>query len=249
MMTPEQRFIFDLQGYLLLENVLPPARVQSMCADMEQHGIREPDNNPYKSRFGGFLSWGESWRSLIDDAHVLPVLSELLGPRFRLDHAYGMAMSADIKDEGEGLHHHAGMFYHGSYYVTHGTTMHNGLVVVSFALTDIEPGMGGFACIPGSHKALYPVPKQWYGLADNPMVRQVPQKAGDVLIFTEALTHGTMPWRNPNTERRSALLKYCPHYMQWSSQVMPDDIEGLTPKQKLILQGPSVMSRPKVEEV
>jgi ectoine hydroxylase-related dioxygenase (phytanoyl-CoA dioxygenase family) len=247
MMTDEQRFIFDVQGYLVVEGVLPPERVQRMCAAMEEHGVREPQNNPNASRFGGFLTWGEDWRNLIDEPKLLPILSELLGPRFRLDHAYGMAMRAAGEGGGEGLHHHSAMFEHGCYYVTHRDRMHNGLIVVSYALTDINPGMGGFACIPGSHKALYPVPEQWYSVEDNPMVRQVPQKAGDVLIFTEALTHGTMPWRDPNIERRSVLLKYCPHYMQWTQCTMSSEIEGLTERQKLILQPPYVWQRPTVE--
>jgi ectoine hydroxylase-related dioxygenase (phytanoyl-CoA dioxygenase family) len=247
MMNDQQRFTFDVQGYLVIENVLSPERVQRMRNDMEEHGIRNPENDPSQSRFGGFLQWGEEWRALLDEPRVLPVLSELLGPRFRLDHAYGMAMRAGGEGGGEGLHHHAGMFEHGCYYVTHGTKMHNGLIVVSYALTDIEPGMGGFACIPGSHKALYPVPPEWYSVYDNPLVRQVPQKAGDVLIFTESLTHGTMRWQDPTRERRSVLLKYCPHYMQWSRTPVSSDISGLTERQKLILQPPYVWERPIVE--
>jgi phytanoyl-CoA dioxygenase PhyH len=243
MMTEEQRFVFDLQGYLVVEGVLSPEQVRRMASDMGREGIRAPENNPSRSRFGGFLGWGEDWRSLIDHPRILPVLAELLGPKFRLDHAYGMAMRAEGASGGEGLHHQAGMFHHGCYYVTHGQTMHNGLVVVSYALTDIDPGSGGFCCIPGSHKAQFPMPRKWYGLEDNPLVRQVPQKAGDALIFTEALTHGTMLWTNPHGERRSVLLKYCPLYMQWAGKPMDSGIPGLTERQKLILEGPHVWER------
>ena len=246
-MTDEQRFIFDIQGYLVVEGVLPPERVQRMCVAMEDHGIREPQNNPNFSRFGNFLGWGDDWRNLIDEPAILPILTALMGPRFRLDHAYGMAMRAAGEGGGEGLHHHSGMFEYGCFYVTHHDRMHNGLVVVSYALTDIEPGMGGFACIPGSHKANYPVPEKWYSVYDNPMVRQVPQKAGDDLIFTESLTHGTMPWRDPDKERRSVLLKYTPHYMNWSQHSVTADIEGLTERQKLMLEPPYVWQRPIVE--
>src|SRR5690606_19047212 len=121
--------------------------------------------------------------------------------------------------------------------------MHNGLIVVSFALTDIDPGIGGFACIPGSHKALYKTPQKYYSVENNPIAIQVPQKAGDVVIFTEALTHGTMPWRNKTGERRSVLLKYCPHYMQWSTRTMEVNTDQLTERQRLILQGPYVANR------
>lgn len=44
-------------------------------------------------------------------------------------------------------------------------------------------------------------------------------------------------------ERRAALLKYCPHYMQWSGRPMNSEIDGLTERQKLILQGPYVAQR------
>lgn len=243
-MTPEQRFIFDVQGYIVVENVLPPEQVKRMLADMDAHDIKNPNNDPSKSRFGGFLSWSPDWHGLIDHPKITPLLVEMLGPKFRLDHAYGMAMSANGARGGEGLHHEAGMFHHGSYYVTHRDRMHNGLLVVSYSLCDVNPGDGGFCCIPGSHKALYPVPRQWYGLNDNPMVKQPSVKAGDVIIFTEALTHGTMPWTNTHHERRSALLKYCPHYMQWAGKPMDSSFPGLSDRQRLIMQGAYVWERP-----
>ena len=242
-MTEEQKYIFDVQGYLVVESVLSPGQVSTMVADMESQGIREPENDPGKSRFGGFLRWGEEWRALIDQPRIFPILTELIGHKFRLDHAYGMAMRYGGAQGGEGLHHNSAMFEYGCFYVTHGRAMHNGLMVVSYALTDISLGMGGFCCIPGSHKAQFPTPPHWFGLNDNPMVRQVPQRAGDVLIFTEALTHGTMPWLNQETERRSVLLKYCPGYMQWTGNTMPSDIEGLTDRQQQILRGPTVSGR------
>src|SRR5688500_13586993 len=135
MMTDEERYTFDVQGYLVLERVLPPEQVERMVVDMSAKGIRDPQNDPGASRFGGFLAWGDDWRDLIDHPSVLPGLTEIIGPHLRLDHAYGMAMSAKGKRGGEGMHHHAAMFDYGCFYATHGTQMHNGLVVVSYALT------------------------------------------------------------------------------------------------------------------
>jgi len=241
--TDEQRFLFDLQGYIALEGVLDESRLQRMRTAMDEQGIENPRNDPGQSRFGGFLGWGSDWRDLIDHAAILPVLGELLGDRFRLDHAYGMAARSDVDATGQGMHHHAGMFHHGCYYVNHGPNMHNGLVVVSWALNDIPEGGGGFCCIPGSHKAQYDMPGKYYSVEDNPIARQVPQKAGDVVVFTEALTHGTMPWTTGANERRSVLLKYCPHYMQWGQRPMSPDVEGLTERQARILQGAYVWQR------
>src|SRR6188768_38217 len=110
MMTDEQRYLFDLQGYLVVPGVLSAAQVAQYQADMKSHEIKNPDNDPGKSRFVGFLEWGKHWADLIDHPTIMPLLAEMLGPKFRLDHAYGMAMSATGVRGGEGLHHEAGGF-------------------------------------------------------------------------------------------------------------------------------------------
>lgn len=237
-MTDEQRYLFDLNGYLVLERVLPPEQAARMRGEMHEHGVRDAANDPSKSRFGGFLEWGPDWRELIDHPAVLPVLRGIIGGKFRLDHAYGMAMRADGARGGEGLHHEAGLYDHGCYYATHGSRMHNGLVVVSFALSDVPAGAGGFCCIPGSHKALYPLPSRWFGAYDNPLIRHVPLRAGDVVVFTEALTHGTLPWTCATHERRAVLMKFAPAYMQWAkAPIAIARPEEFTRRQLLILEG------------
>ena len=47
-----------------------------------------------------------------------------------------------------------------------------------------------------------------------PYVLQPAVEAGDVLIFTEALVHGTMPWTTDH-ERRCLLYKYSPGHSAW----------------------------------
>lgn len=251
-MTDEQRFLFDLQGFLVVPEVLDAAAVQRMRTAMDAHGVDPPEEKSDDYRFGDFLRWSDDFRRLIDHHAIMPILVDLLGPKFRLDHAYGMATrprrggEAPEKATAHNLHHTAGMFEHGCYYVTHGSRMHNGLIVVSYALTDIAPGVGGFCCIPGSHKAIFPMPRPLFQIEGNPLVKQVPQRAGDALIFTEALTHGTWPWTDPQGERRSVLLKYSPHYMQWAGKPMDAEIAGLTERQRLILQGAYVWQRPAI---
>ena len=45
-----------------------------------------------------------------------------------------------------------GSFSPSSYYHWQNGRMHNGLIVVSFALTDCPPGMGGLAVVPGKDR-------------------------------------------------------------------------------------------------
>jgi ectoine hydroxylase-related dioxygenase (phytanoyl-CoA dioxygenase family) len=252
MLTDEQRYLFDLQGFLVLENMLDKDRIARMQKDMDAKAVDAPDKDSLEYRWGDFLTWGKDWADLIDHPRVMAAMEEMLGPKFRLDHAYGMAMKASNQNTTPGnLHHEGGMFHHGCFYAQHGAKMHNGLMVVSWALTDAPAGSGGFICIPGSHKATYPMSRQWYNPADPRLqelglVKNLSLNAGDVLIFTEALTHGTNPWTNTKNQRRSVLLKYCPHYMQWAEGVIKGD-DSLTDNQKLLIKKAYVWQREAVD--
>ena len=67
---------------------------------------------------------------------------------------------------------------------------------------------------------------------------EVNAKAGDALIFTEALTHGTSDW-NSNHERRSLLYKYCVSNTAWlPDRVQPPENTELTWRQKILFRPP-----------
>ncbi len=82
---------------------------------------------------------------------------------------------------------------------------------VAWALHDEAPGFGevsgGFICIPGSHKAAYPVPRPEATSIDLPQVYKPPLKAGDVLIFG-GVAHGTTAWRS-SWHRRTPIQFMC----------------------------------------
>ena len=61
----------------------------------------------------------------------------------------------------------------------------------------------------------------------GPFVERVTGPAGTAIIFTEALTHGTLPW-NGADERRTIFLKYSPHPLSWSASFLnPNDYAEL----------------------
>jgi ectoine hydroxylase-related dioxygenase (phytanoyl-CoA dioxygenase family) len=96
----------------------------------------------------------------------------------------------------------------------------------------MPPGQGGFACIPGSHKANFSCPGDYATFAGNPgCVVEVPQRAGDVIIFTEALTPGAFPWTAAH-QRRSVLFKYSPGHLAWADWSEPPAglLDLLTPR-------------------
>ena len=77
----------------------------------------------------------------------------------------------------------------------------------------------------------------------------VHQKAGDVVIFTEALTHGTLPWRAGHP-RRSILIKYSPGHLSWGRGRYSDDLRQKmeSEDQRLMLEPPYVSNRKVVTE-
>ena len=84
------------------------------------------------------------------------------------------------------------------------------LLAVALQLSDTRAGDGGFCILPGSHKSNFAPPPEVlaYEEATEAVVQPVLKK-GDVVFFTEAATHGTLPWRS-DTERRTVLYRFAP---------------------------------------
>jgi ectoine hydroxylase-related dioxygenase (phytanoyl-CoA dioxygenase family) len=93
-----------------------------------------------------------------------------------------------------------------------------GLIVVAFELFDTFENDGGFCCIAGSHKGNIELPQSWADLSQgvHPCITRVPARAGDAIIFTEALTHGTLPW-TVDAPRQTVFYKFSPHGTTWSA--------------------------------
>jgi hypothetical protein len=236
-----ERYLFDLQGFLLVESVLTEVEVKTLNHILDQQIAALDHPNQSCLRFDGLLSWGQAYRSLIDHPQITPYLTELLGDNFRLDHEY-----THIIRHGKGpigCHLHGGGTPHdpGQYYLYKGDRMYNGLIAVAYNLTEVLPGEGGFGCIPGSHKSNLPLPASWRNLDHPPgCVREVAAKAGSALIFTEALTHGTLPWQGTG-ERRTLFYKYSPFPSAWSRRYPnSEDYPDLTEAQRRRLKSPGV---------
>ncbi|MCY4531826.1 MAG: hypothetical protein OXC84_05795 [Gammaproteobacteria bacterium] len=81
---------------------------------------------------------------------------------------------------------------------------------------------------------------------DVDWVVQPPMEAGDVLIFTEALIHGTAEWR-ANHERRTLLYKYSPPHSTWAKEFYNlADYPDATEHQRRLLAGPSIEAHERV---
>ena len=118
-------------------------------------------------------------------------------------------------------------------------------VTITWQLRDVEPGLGGFACVPGSHKTQYSMPRG-VRTCDETMglVVQPTMKAGDVLFFMDGgCTHGALAWKNP-VSRRGVLIKYQSKNVNWGGGVIDpqerwgDMVEDMTEAQFAVMRGP-----------
>jgi hypothetical protein len=246
-MTDEERYLFDLRGYLVIPGVLAEEEVAQLNALIDGRELTPPDVSVESQRFGGFLGWDPRFRDLIDHPRILPYLLEMLGPALRLDHAYGIKM----REGSPGLNLHGGgtPYDPAQYYHYRNERMYCGLTVVTWALSDALEGQGGFCCVPGSHKSNVALPAPIRNHSHNPgCTVAVPMRAGDVLIFTEALTHGTLPWTAPH-HRRSLLYKYSPGHQTWGRGSYGEDVrDQATEKQRLLLEPPYVYKRQRLTD-
>lgn len=233
-MTDAERFRFDLQGYLVRRNVLSAGDVEALNAAIDVLDVPPAGTSIQSQRFTDFLPVARRFRDLMDHPAVLGIVAETCGRNVRLDHAYGIIMRRGTS--GLGLHGGGTPFDPAQHYRADNGRIRTGLMAAQWALVDHPPGEGGFVCIPGSHKSGFAVP----GGLDPELVVQVPMRAGDVLVFTEALTHGTAPWQRAQ-DRRTLLYKYSPGNSAYSHAQWPSElVERCTHRQRLLLQPPSV---------
>ena len=256
-MTPEEKFMFDLEGYLVIKDVLSQEELDTLNAIADREFPRDYDDEETDGikgnakgvrRAPSVMNWDKACRNLIDHPKVLPYLIELLGPKYRLDHDYAIFMMQNGKRGSL----HGGkpdLFHH--YYRYQDGVMQCGLSVLTFVLSDAPAGAGGFACVRGSHKSNFRMDLP----ADVRKFERIPEyliqpeaKAGDAIFFTEALAHGTLPWRAEH-ERRTLLYKFGPgHLISAPNGYDVSEYEGLTERQKRILLAPGVHERPDVLE-
>jgi len=242
-MNETEKYLFDIQGYLIVEDALTADEVRALNRLVDAQNLPDPGLESSKGRFNHFLDWGEVFCTLLDHPILMPYLKALLGDGFRLDHYYGIYLR-----KGAGplnLHGGSTPYDPPEYYHFRDGRMYNGLVVVGWNLSDTGPEHGGFCCIPGSHKANNPLPqaiRQQHYQAPGVITPVV--KAGSLVIFTEALTHGTTPWWGDH-ERRSLLYKYSPGQQSWgATYAQPPTAVELTLRQKLLFEKPYFNARP-----
>ena len=270
-MTEREKFLFDLQGFLQVKGVLSADEVKALNDAIDAHiGDENAEDHfsegaPYGggmdgdysgSGCSGMLTWEKPYclpfRELIAHPRVIPYLNTIFGRGWRMDHL-PFVKTARKGTGGHGLHGATSIAFDGGqmYNYTNGE-IRTGMAVFQFQLADINPGDGGIAVIPGSHKSNFHCPHDILLYEnDQQVVRNVEGKAGDLVIFLETTIHGALPW-TADHHRRSLFYRYSPKYVNFHSDYietkLPDWVDELTDVQKAVVQPPYVYERPMLED-
>jgi ectoine hydroxylase-related dioxygenase (phytanoyl-CoA dioxygenase family) len=226
-MSDEEKYYFDLRGYLVVRAALTEAEIGACNAALDHHGesirTRSVDDGGLargsralsggsgRRELTGMLGWPAPHRQPFRDQLVHPVvvsrLNEMCGRGFRLDHG-PLFIGATAGTEGHQLHGAGEPFSPSSWYHQQNGVISCRGVTVAWQLADVNEGDGGFAVVPGSHKTREPTPASVRSVEDDMgLVVQPAMQAGDVLLFAETATHGTLPWTGRG-ERRCVLYKF-----------------------------------------
>jgi ectoine hydroxylase-related dioxygenase (phytanoyl-CoA dioxygenase family) len=245
-MTDEQRYIFDLQGYIVLKNVVSPEVIAEVNQVMDWLEGVEPEDLPYGVSHGKTRSESELYLSNMVEAHpifhqfidhpaVIPIIREITLGLYRLNHAYA------IYRWGEGYTYmhmqNTPMHPKATYHCQNGE-MFSLTSKSVFPISNHNAEDGCFAAIPGSHKANFVSP---FGVHpdENPNLVPIEAQPGDCIIFTEALTHGS--YVNTSQKPRRTIyycysVGYMPDWSKFGLQFSDRFWDTLTPEQREIVR-------------
>jgi len=250
--SQDQKFAFDVQGYLHLRSVLTAAELaeygewvrQAQEVDVQTLNADNPDNLPHQLNrpLSRMLDADPRFARFLDHPAVEPLLGEFLGADYRhIDNDLYFTYPGYA-----GGKWHRGVAAHSSGHVVDGRFICP-MVKVFYCLTDVGPGEGEFVVVPGSHKAQFTVDDQRIDLPAQHIFDDV--AAGDIVVFNEALLHNGRPNRSPKT-RQTIICNFgrrdagvWPGYKPRS-----ETLERVSERQRAILTNPAPLwSEPQLE--
>jgi len=223
-MTDEQKFFFDLHGWILLPSVLTAAETQAAKAEVYAGA---------KNSYQGVL------QDLLDHPAITGILSEILSePPFVKEDCYGFRFEGSFiavrppgwntSERGDnGLPHvvRPPQQANAMRYQVAGGKIFSGLTRVVWELEEVKAGQGGTTFLSGSHKAHfnYGGPNPYApNIALSPWEDSLRQAMdeyscppGSVVIFTESLVHAANDWTNPDNPRCAVFNCYNSAWAQW----------------------------------
>ena len=256
---PKEFFFWDLNGYLVLRNVMTEEHLRLANEVVDKFGDQivvggdlsagsKTQAGTGRPILGGLTQLPEPYCRPFRDMIAHPaVISRLLWMRSSGFKTGGGSLFAQVKGSaGQSLHDGNEPFSPSRGYHYKNGRSYAETVTVTWHLHGAPAGGGGFVCVPGSHKTQYPMPPGIRTCDDElDRVVQPVMNPGDVLLFMDGgCTHGSKAWKN-DFGRRAFLVKYPSKNVLWAGGVEDpeerwgDIVEGMTEQQVSLMRGPS----------
>ncbi len=273
---PEEIYAFDLNGFLVLKGAISKEKVEACNAILDD--LRDVKPGTWKGFVHGhFFSSakeglnlqqiyeaGEPFEWLITNPSWIEKVKYFIGGQDDFDSQHGSLFIdenfASIRGPGEAIGIHSGgekgtkrtqfRYYNGRFQC--------GQINVLMAMTDIGPGDGATMVIPASHKQHFKNP-DFAKAAMNPETGgsvdgvanaiEVHMEAGDVLLFVDALCHGSARRVNEG-ERRIVVYRYGPSWGFFRHPYRPSLalLERLSPEaRQIVMPHEKVLAPPDCE--
>ena len=246
-MTPEQKFFFDLRGWILLPSVLSEAEIEEAKAEVYA-GARQ--------------SYEGTLQKLLDHPAIVGILNEILSEDpFVKDDCYGFRCEGSFttvrppgwskSERGDGGLPHVvrpPQQANAMRYQVAGGKIFSGLTRVVWELEEVKAGTGGTSFLSGSHKAHFnyggPDPYR-PNISDSPwemsmraIMEDYSCPPGSVVIFTESLVHAANDWTNPDNPRCAVFNCYNSIWAQWHRlNLNHETIAAMPPKRQSLFRG------------
>ena len=263
-------YLFDLRGYLHLQNALTPAEVQACNNRLDELLPMAPDEwdgylhaRPTHQGSDTFqlqqiYEAGEPFERLIDHPSWIEKLKFFVGGEGTFDWYHGPLFIDEnfawVRGPGKATGMHSGghegakrtqfRYRNGKFQC--------GQINILIALTDMGPGDGTTMVVPGSHKSNFPHPraadqragKRSPGLDNVEEAIEIHMKAGDAILFVDAICHGSATRTNPG-DRRILVYRYGPSWgnFRYGYQPSPELLARLTPERRRMVQPQMLLPR------
>jgi ectoine hydroxylase-related dioxygenase (phytanoyl-CoA dioxygenase family) len=243
-MTDEQRFLFDLNGFVVIRSALSPEDVARYRDGIYRLARQElpadrwtRDGEPLDQIRVHAIYQDPMFLELVDHPVSLPLVQELVGgPGILIDNDVELTPGGN-----KALGWHRGIGTHG--YALDATGFHCTMVKCIWYLTDCGPGEGPTRIVPGSHKSLIDAPT-YSEEAGPPGAQELVVKAGDLLVFSEACLHAGNRNRSDRV-RANMYFNYGPSWVQpWDGyRASTELLESATGDRRQLLGGGLVWER------
>jgi ectoine hydroxylase-related dioxygenase (phytanoyl-CoA dioxygenase family) len=226
-MTEEERFYFDVAGYLVIPDALNEDEVRA-CREAAVRCHAKYPKGQWR-QIGNTFEEEPAFENLVDHPSVLPKARALFGDRFILQSSW--CTSVPARHPAGGWHQDGSSAYEFRLLARPTPLVQ---LRIGFFLTDQPtPGYGNLELIPGSHNAKLNLPN---GSRDVPIGETICGKAGTALMFHQGVWHRGGP-NHQDYDRYIIHVVYAPPWMTRTDRMRnsPEFLERLSPMRRALM--------------